>query len=113
MEPTDTTTHPALVDPRPAFATASATLVEIADGELCCGSAGTYNIQQPELAGQLGEQKARNVLATGADVLVTGNIGCLTQIDLHLRRLGKPVPMMHTIELLDRAMAQPVGPIVG
>ncbi|MCB9155333.1 MAG: 4Fe-4S dicluster domain-containing protein [Caldilineae bacterium] len=89
------------------------TLVEIADGELCCGSAGTYNIQQPELAGQLGEQKARNVLATGADVLVTGNIGCLTQIDLHLRRLGKPVPMMHTIELLDRAMAQPVGPIVG
>ena len=89
------------------------TLVEIADGELCCGSAGTYNIQQPELAGQLGEQKARNVLATGADVLVTGNIGCLTQIDLHLRRLGRPLPMMHTIELLDRAMAQPVDPIVG
>ena len=66
-----------------------------------------------KLAARLGEQKARNVLATGADVLVTGNIGCLTQIDLHLRRLGKPVPMMHTIELLDRAMAQPVDPIVG
>ena len=83
------------------------TLVEIPDGELCCGSAGTYNIQQPELAGQLGEQKAHNVLATGAELLVTGNIGCLTQIDLHLRRLGKPLPMMHTIELFDLAMTRP------
>ncbi len=83
------------------------TLVEIADGELCCGSAGTYNIQQPELAGQLGEQKARNVLASGAELLVTGNIGCLTQIDLHLRRLGRPLPMLHTIELLDRAFPSP------
>ena len=83
------------------------TLVEIADGELCCGSAGTYNIQQPELAARLGEQKARNVLASGADLLVTGNIGCLTQIDLHLRRLGKPLPMLHTIELLDRAFPSP------
>ena len=86
------------------------TLLEIPDGELCCGSAGTYNIQQPELAGRLGEQKARNVLATGAELLVTGNIGCLTQIDLHLRRLGQPLPMMHTIELFDMAMARPFVP---
>ena len=83
------------------------TVVEIADGELCCGSAGTYNIQQPEIARQLGDQKARNVLAAGANLLVTGNIGCLTQIDLHLRRLGQPLPMLHTIELLDRSFPSP------
>ena len=79
------------------------TVVEIPEGELCCGSAGTYNLQQPELAGQLGERKARNILATGAEAIVTGNIGCLTQIGLHLTRLGKPMPMLHTIQALDLA----------
>lgn len=79
------------------------TVVEIPEGELCCGSAGTYNLQQPGLAGQLGERKARNVLATGAEAIVTGNIGCLTQIGLHLTRLGRPLPMLHTIQVLDLA----------
>ena len=78
-------------------------LVEIAEGELCCGSAGTYNIEQPEIANTLGERKARNIIATGAQVVVTGNIGCFTQIQTHLRRLGRDIPVMHTVELLDKA----------
>ncbi len=79
------------------------TLVPIAEGEICCGSAGTYNIEQPELAQTLGQRKANSVAATGADLLVTGNIGCMTQISTHLGRLGKPIPVQHTIQLLDRA----------
>lgn len=78
-------------------------LVEIAEGELCCGSAGTYNLEQPEIAATLGERKARNIIATGAQLVVTGNIGCFTQIQTHLRKLGKDIPVMHTIELLNRA----------
>ena len=82
------------------------TLLEILEGELCCGSAGTYNLEQPEIAGQLGERKARNILATGAEAIITGNIGCLTQIAAHLQRLGRPLPIWHTVELLDRSYAQ-------
>lgn len=79
------------------------TLLEIADPDICCGSAGTYNLEHPEIAAQLGRQKAQKVLATGAQMLATGNIGCLTQIAAHLERLGQPLPMMHTVEILDRA----------
>jgi glycolate oxidase iron-sulfur subunit len=79
------------------------TLLEIPEGDLCCGSAGTYNLEQPEIAGQLGERKARNILATGAEAIITGNIGCLTQIAAHLERLGRPLPIWHTVEVLDRA----------
>ncbi len=81
------------------------TLVEIPEGELCCGSAGTYNLEQPELARQIGERKARNILATGAHAIVTGNIGCMTQIRTHLAALGKPLPVWHTVELLAAAYA--------
>lgn len=78
-------------------------LVEIAESELCCGSAGTYNLEQPELAQQIGVRKARNILATGAQAVVTGNIGCLTQIHTHLELLGRPLPIWHTVQLLDVA----------
>lgn len=81
------------------------TLAPIAEGEICCGSAGTYNIEQPETARQLGQRKAQSVAATGADLLVTGNIGCMTQISNHLSRQGKSIPVLHTIQLLDRAYA--------
>lgn len=81
-------------------------LVEIPEGELCCGSAGTYNLEQPELAREIGERKARNILATGAELVVTGNIGCMTQIQTHLKALGQPLPVWHTIEILDRAYNQ-------
>ncbi|PNY79682.1 glycolate oxidase subunit GlcF [Deinococcus koreensis] len=79
------------------------TVLEIPEGDLCCGSAGTYNLEQPELAGQLGDRKARNVMATGADFVVSGNVGCHTQLQSHLGRLGSPVRVLHTVELLDLA----------
>lgn len=77
------------------------TLVPIPEGEICCGSAGSYNIEQPEIAAQLGQRKAEAILSTGAQAVVTGNIGCMTQIDSHLQRLGKPLPILHTVELLN------------
>ncbi|MER3479907.1 MAG: 2-hydroxy-acid oxidase [Meiothermus sp.] len=78
-------------------------LVEVPEGELCCGSAGTYNLEQPAIAAILGERKARNILATGAQMVATGNIGCFTQIRTHLKRLGQELPVLHTLEVLDRA----------
>ncbi len=77
------------------------TLVPIPEGEICCGSAGSYNIEQPEIAAQLGQRKANAILGTGAQAVVTGNIGCMTQIESHLQRLGKPLPVFHTVELLN------------
>jgi glycolate oxidase iron-sulfur subunit len=79
------------------------TLVEIAEGELCCGSAGTYNLEQPALAHQIGQRKAQNILRTRAEAVVTGNIGCMVQLRTHLQKLGQPLPIWHTLEALDRA----------
>ncbi|MGY2896695.1 glycolate oxidase subunit GlcF [Deinococcus sp. UYEF24] len=79
------------------------TLLEVRQGDLCCGSAGTYNIEQPDLANQLGDLKAKNVIATGADYVVSGNVGCHTQLQSHLARLGSSIKVLHTIELLDLA----------
>jgi glycolate oxidase iron-sulfur subunit len=78
-------------------------VVEPAEWEICCGSAGTYNLEQPELAARLGRRKADNLAATGAQLIVTGNIGCITQIQQHLRGRGLELPVIHTIELLARA----------
>ncbi len=73
---------------------------EIANPHLCCGSAGTYNLDQPELAASLGEKKAQAVLATGAGVVATGNIGCMTQVSAHLKNLGGKVRVRHTMQVL-------------
>jgi glycolate oxidase iron-sulfur subunit len=75
-------------------------ILELADAHLCCGSAGTYNIDQPEIAAALGEQKAKAVMATGADLVATGNIGCLTQLRTHLARLGSSIRVRHTMQIL-------------
>ena len=72
-----------------------------AESEICCGSAGTYNIEHPDTARVLGRRKAQNLTATGANVIATGNIGCLVQISKHLAETGAPAPVRHTIELLD------------
>jgi glycolate oxidase iron-sulfur subunit len=72
---------------------------------MCCGSAGIYNLVQPQAAAELGQRKARNVLATGADAIAAGNPGCAAQLDLHLRRLGRPLPVRHPIELLAESIA--------
>jgi len=82
------------------------TLVDIPEGELCCGSAGTYNLEQPELAAVIGRRKAENILRTGAEAVAAGNIGCMVQISTHLARLNQPLPVLHTIEVLDRAYRQ-------
>jgi glycolate oxidase iron-sulfur subunit len=78
-------------------------LLEPAEWELCCGSAGTYNIEKPAVAEELGMRKAQNVLSTGAEAVASGNIGCLTQLQTHLRALGKPLPVWHTMQVLERA----------
>ncbi len=81
-------------------------LVELADSEFCCGSAGIYNIEHPETADQLGQLKAEAVMAKDIDLLVTGNIGCMFQIRSHLRRLHSDIPIMHTMQILDAALSQ-------
>lgn len=75
------------------------------DAELCCGSAGVYNMLQPDIANQLGQMKATNLLNTGATAIASSNPGCALQIQKHLARQGQAVPLMHPIELLDRAIA--------
>ncbi len=82
-------------------------VLEPANPHLCCGSAGSYNLDQPEIAASLGEQKARAVLATGADVVASGNIGCITQLKLHLARLGASLPVRHTLQILRDADLSP------
>ncbi len=79
------------------------TVVELTDPELCCGSAGTYNIDQPATAAELGRRKADAILATGADFIATGNIGCLTQLASHLPPDWAENRLLHTVVLLDRA----------
>ena len=78
--------------------------LEPADQDLCCGSAGIYNIVQPEAAAELGERKARAVLETGAEAYASANPGCLVQVSAALRRLGRPLPAFHPIELLDASI---------
>jgi glycolate oxidase iron-sulfur subunit len=79
-------------------------LLESSDGDLCCGSAGLYNLEHPDTAEELGRRKAAALRATGAELVATGNIGCLTQMEHHLAE-GRPLPVMHTIEILDAARA--------
>jgi glycolate dehydrogenase iron-sulfur subunit len=79
-------------------------LVEPAEQELCCGSAGIYNIVQPDAARELGERKAAVVLATGASVYASANPGCLVQISSALRRAKHPLPALHPIELVDASI---------
>jgi glycolate oxidase iron-sulfur subunit len=77
---------------------------EIADPEICCGSAGIWNVLNPEPAAQLGERKARSVLATGAQLLVTSNPGCLMQVAASVRRIGGSVGLAHTAQVLDASI---------
>ena len=79
-------------------------LVEPAEWEICCGSAGLYNLLQPEAGRDLGRRKAENLLATEADAIVSANPGCTLQIAAHLRDRGRPLPIHHPIELVDRSI---------
>jgi len=87
-------------------------LVETAEQELCCGSAGIYNLVQPEAARTLGDRKAAHVLAADPDLYVSANPGCLLQVSAALRRAGRPLPAAHPVELLDAALRDVApGPI--
>ena len=79
-------------------------LREVAEGDLCCGSAGVYNLLNPVPGRELGERKAANVAATQADLLVTANPGCLMQVAASLERRGTPMAVAHTIEVLDASI---------
>ena len=80
-------------------------IVEPAGWEICCGSAGIYNVVKPEPAAELGRRKAESLLATGVDVVVAANPGCALQIAAHTRRLGRELEVMHPMELLRDSIA--------
>ena len=79
-------------------------LREVAEADICCGSAGVYNVLNPEPARELGDRKAARVLATGADVLVTANPGCLMQVASAVERAGRTLRLAHTVEVLDASI---------
>ena len=82
-------------------------LLNIADAGMCCGSAGTYNIDQPEIAAELGRRKVESILAAAPDLVVSGNIGCITQMRQQLAQQKKALPVMHIAELLFDAYQLP------
>ncbi|WP_284777000.1 glycolate oxidase subunit GlcF [Agrobacterium sp. lyk4-40-TYG-31] len=84
--------------PKLLLKAAGFTVRDPAEGHLCCGSAGTYNILQPEISATLKARKVKNIEATKADIIATGNIGCMTQI-----ATGTAMPILHTVQLLDWA----------
>jgi glycolate oxidase iron-sulfur subunit len=91
--------------PKALLAEAGFGVLDIAEGHLCCGSAGTYNLLQPDLAGQLKTRKVANIERTGADIVAAGNIGCIMQI-----ADGTSAPVVHTVQLLDWATGGPAPP---
>jgi glycolate oxidase iron-sulfur subunit len=88
--------------PKDLLRQAGYTIRDVGEAHLCCGSAGTYNLLQPEIADQLGQRKAANLHKTGADIVAAGNIGCMVQISAH-----SGLPVVHTVELLDWATGGP------
>lgn len=89
--------------PRALLRRAGFDVADVPESHLCCGSAGTYNMLQPELARQLGSRKAANIISTSPQIVAAGNIGCVTQIGLYSK-----IPIVHTVELLDWAYGGPV-----
>ena len=85
-------------------------LAEIDEPALCCGSAGVYNLLEPEPARQLGDRKVTHVLRTGTDLLATGNPGCLLQLVAGLHRAGVDLPAVHPVELLDASISGHLSP---
>ncbi|TMB73375.1 MAG: (Fe-S)-binding protein, partial [Chloroflexi bacterium] len=78
-------------------------LLPLVEADMCCGSAGTYNVTQPALSKALLQRKVEHVVASGANMLVTANPGCQMQIDAGLRAARANVPVMHVMDVLDKA----------
>jgi glycolate oxidase iron-sulfur subunit len=94
--------------PKRLLARAGFRVREVPEGHICCGSAGVYNILQPQIAGQLRERKVGNIQRTRPDLVATGNIGCITQIAKGFADRGAATPILHTAELLDWATGGPL-----
>jgi glycolate dehydrogenase iron-sulfur subunit len=90
--------------PKALLEAAGFAVTDVPEGHLCCGSAGTYNLLQPQLAAALRERKLANLALTGAELVAAGNIGCITQL------AGARLPVVHTVELLDWATGGPIPP---
>jgi glycolate oxidase iron-sulfur subunit len=90
-------------EPRKLLRNAGFTVLEVPEGHLCCGSAGTYNILQPTIAADLRDRKVANIRSMRPDLVATGNIGCITQL-----ASGMDIPIAHTVELLDWAYGGPM-----
>ena len=78
-------------------------LLPLEESEICCGAAGTYNLTQPEMSERLGRRKMDHIEATGAEMVVTGNVGCILQIARKIKERGRPIEVAHPVDLLDRA----------
>ncbi len=90
-------------EPKQLLAAAGFEVLAVPEGHLCCGSAGTYNLLQPEIAGRLLDRKIANITSLAPDLIATGNIGCMTQIGS-----ASPVPIVHSVELLDWVSGGPL-----
>jgi len=78
-------------------------LAPLAESDICCGAAGSYNLTEPEMADRLGDRKRRNIEATGAEAVICANAGCTLQIAAELRRHGREIPVLHPVEVLAKA----------
>ncbi|MCZ0738799.1 heterodisulfide reductase-related iron-sulfur binding cluster, partial [Phreatobacter sp. AB_2022a] len=87
--------------PKTLLKAAGFTVKEPPEEHLCCGSAGVYNIMQPELAERLRDRKIANIEKVRPDLIATGNIGCITQIAKGFAERDRPIPIVHTVELID------------
>jgi glycolate oxidase iron-sulfur subunit len=77
------------------------TLTPLAESEICCGAAGSYNLTEPEMADRLGQRKVKNILQAEPEAVITGNAGCSLQIQAVLKNKGEPLPVYHPVDLLD------------
>jgi glycolate oxidase iron-sulfur subunit len=91
--------------PRELLRAAGFHVLDVPEKHFCCGSAGTYNLLEPDMAAALGRRKAGHILSTDPDIIATGNIGCMMQLRRYLA-----VPLVHTVELLDWATGGPRPP---
>ena len=98
--------------PKALLKQAGFVLRDVPEGHICCGSAGTYNLLQPELAGRLRTRKVTHILKMQPEVVATGNLGCMTQIGKGMTDQGQTLPVVHSVELLDWATGGPVPPAV-
>ena len=99
-------------EPKKLLKAAGFQIRDVPEGHICCGSAGTYNILQPEIAGQLRARKVGNIMKMAPEVIATGNLGCMTQIGKGLREAQHTVPILHSVELLDWATGGPMPPVL-